>query len=60
MKTSNCLWFIIFSDGGKSKEKKTQFKMSSSATTRLNFTWKRNIRFPVKIKLYKSLVIPTL
>ena len=52
---------IITSDGTSVKEVKTRLSLASSAMTRLNIIWrKQNISFPVKIKLYKSLVISVL
>jgi hypothetical protein len=39
------------------KEIKTRLEMTSAAMTQLNAIWKPNISFPMKIKLYKLLIL---
>ena len=48
-------------DGSSTKEVKTRLSLAGSAMTRLNTIWKsKSISFPVKLKLYKSLVVAIL
>lgn len=52
---------FVSEDGSSSKEIKTRIGIATSAMTRLARIWKSNtISFPVKLRLYKSLVLSTL
>ncbi|KAL8564069.1 hypothetical protein ACOMHN_034546 [Nucella lapillus] len=52
---------IITKDGSSTKEIRTRLSLASSALTKLDTIWKSNtISLPVKIRLYKSLVISIL
>lgn len=51
----------VTKDGSSTKEIKTRLGIASSARTRLNNIWKSNvISLPIKIKLFKSLVVSIL
>ena len=52
---------FVSEDGSSTKEIKARIGIATSAMTRLARVWKSNtISFPVKVRLYKSLVLSTL
>ena len=52
---------FVSEDGSSTKEIKTRIGIATSAMTRLARVWRSNtISFPVKVRLYKSLVLSTL